>query len=828
MKNKFLFNLNFLYFFILFFLFLNYTIPNLEPRYENQNLEIENYKSCSMNVRQVKKQTNFEILEVRKTISVVPEISNLNCLGKVINFDRVNKEQLIANVAVSFRFSSFVENVSFIIFLIIPGFIKKNNILYFTNSIFTLVVFNTIFMINNSLNLILIKIALILFTYLGLNSLNDYSKEIKRIKFRTDINSLRAIAVLSVIFYHAKLLNFSGGWLGVDIFFVISGYLISNIIFSEIFNHNFSFTKFYERRIKRIFPALYFMLVVTFPLAYIFLTPKGMVEYLNTMKYSLIFLSNNYLKDVNLYTAEPNKFSPLLHTWSLSVEEQYYLIFPIFIYLIYKYKKSNKYLLLAFFISIGINLLNFKHTLIFYLIPFRVWELLLGVIIMILNSKKTFFTSKYFELLGLTLIFFSVLFFDDSYINYLAPKILCLSGVFFLLINLNENRYLDKLSKFYYFNLIGLISYSLYLYHQPIYAFLRIYLYRNNYKFTYLYHVLSLSLIFIFSLCSYLFVERVFIKSFSIQKKIILALTGTLTLVIIYFGTVDLGYANRFADIPEKVKKYSIITQLYPGDGSLDDWSGYDCNSFPIAGYETIYENNIIGPCQYKKNGALNNFLLIGDSHANTLSVAITYYGEKFSDDFNFIPIHGTIGRCLLSAQNDVIDYRYDCTDAFFNSFLQNLKTNDVVAIIGRFPVWVGQIGNEQIQCSENCDHLLVLEKRLNLIASRVKKFIIIYPVPTHSYNIAESYFFRKNTWGTQVTSDYQKWRDISLASYSFLDNLQISNSEKIFTESLFCSEELNSCIASTQDTLYYADTNHLTIEGNILIVNELIKLVNE
>ena len=100
--------------------------------------------------------------------------------------------------------------------------------------------------------------------------------------------------------------------------------------------------------------------------------------------------------------------------------------------------------------------------------------------------------------------------------------------------------------------------------------------------------------------------------------------------------------------------------------------------------------------------------------------------------------------------------------------------------------------------------------------------------VPTHPYNVAESYLFRKNIWGNVVTSDYKTWREESLNSYQFLDNLNLPNSDNIITESLFCNAETNTCIASTKDTLYYADSNHLTIEGNEIIIKELIKLVNK
>tara|TARA_B100001996_G_scaffold101893_1_gene76436 strand:+ start:1477 stop:2013 length:537 start_codon:yes stop_codon:yes gene_type:complete len=170
-------------------------------------------------------------------------------------------------------------------------------------------------------------------------------KNIKRISFRSDINGLRAVAVLSVIFYHADFNFFKGGWLGVDIFFVISGYLISNIIISELNRGKFSFKRFYIRRIRRILPALFSTLLFTIPFAYWLLSPKAMVEYLQSMFASLFFYANYYFQNLDFYNADPTKYMPLLHTWSLAIEEQYYLLFPLLAYSIYKYGK--KYFLVS-------------------------------------------------------------------------------------------------------------------------------------------------------------------------------------------------------------------------------------------------------------------------------------------------------------------------------------------------------------------------------------------------------------------------------------------------------------------------------------------------
>ena len=156
------------------------------------------------------------------------------------------------------------------------------------------------------------------------------------IKYRPEIDGLRAIAVGSVILYHAQIYFldkqfFPGGFIGVDIFFVISGYLITSIIFKELlYTDNFSYMKFYERRIRRILPVLLFVMMVSIPFAWVYLLPDSFIDYSKSILSSLGFISNIYFWfSSQAYGAESNILNPFLHTWSLSVEEQYYILFPI-------------------------------------------------------------------------------------------------------------------------------------------------------------------------------------------------------------------------------------------------------------------------------------------------------------------------------------------------------------------------------------------------------------------------------------------------------------------------------------------------------------------
>ena len=213
-----------------------------------------------------------------------------------------------------------------------------------------------------------------------------------KIDYRPEIDGLRAIAVAAVIIYHAEILIqgsqfFKGGYFGVDIFFVISGYLISSIIFRELNQtKTFSFKYFYERRIRRIIPVLIFVIITSIPLAWFILSPIELVNFCKSILYTLGFSSNLFFHfSGQEYAALSGLYKPFLHTWSLSVEEQYYAIFPIIILIIFKFYNNFliNFLFLIFFGSLllsEIGSTNFS-SLNFYILPTRMWEILVGTFI---------------------------------------------------------------------------------------------------------------------------------------------------------------------------------------------------------------------------------------------------------------------------------------------------------------------------------------------------------------------------------------------------------------------------------------------------------------
>jgi peptidoglycan/LPS O-acetylase OafA/YrhL len=200
--------------------------------------------------------------------------------------------------------------------------------------------------------------------------------------YRKEIDGLRALAVLPVILFHAGFELFSGGFIGVDVFFVISGYLITTIILAELEQGKFSLINFYERRARRILPALFLVMFVCIPFAWFWLLPSDMKDFSQSLVAVSFFASNILFWRESGYFDAAAELKPLLHTWSLAVEEQYYVLFPLFLMLFWKLGKRWILLTLGLAFLASLALAQWaayaKPSAAFYLLPTRGWELLIG------------------------------------------------------------------------------------------------------------------------------------------------------------------------------------------------------------------------------------------------------------------------------------------------------------------------------------------------------------------------------------------------------------------------------------------------------------------
>ncbi|MCE2929322.1 MAG: acyltransferase, partial [Candidatus Caenarcaniphilales bacterium] len=382
------------------------------------------------------------------------------------------------------------------------------------------------------------------------------------VKYRPDIDGIRAIAILSVLLFHLKL-GFSGGFVGVDVFFVISGYLITKLIVKDLDSNKFDLRTFWSRRIKRIMPAAFVVILTTLVAGFFIMLPNDFERLASSVIFQQFAISNYYFWEHVKYFDGSADTIPTLHTWSLAVEEQFYLLYPLLLLAISKIRAKLKITILAVIALISIILcqsyLASNPTQAFYVQSGRSWELILGGITALLIPKDFAF-NKILSLLGLLMILFSVFSYNSLTpfpgISALVP---CLGTALLIYSNSSPNQgFTYKLLSSKTMVNIGLISYSLYLWHWPIIAYSR-YIFGDQLTTSHLIMIFLAS--FGLAIFSYKYIEqpiRNLPKEFS--KRKIFAYAALSMLVIISISLIiktSHGLKFRF-----KQKELAIVEQL--------------------------------------------------------------------------------------------------------------------------------------------------------------------------------------------------------------------------------------------------------------------------
>jgi peptidoglycan/LPS O-acetylase OafA/YrhL len=428
--------------------------------------------------------------------------------------------------------------------------------------------------------------------------------------YRPDIDGLRAIAILLVLFFHAGFPIFSGGYIGVDVFFVLSGFLITSLIDIEIKEKRFSFKNFYLRRIRRIIPVLVFiMIIITIPACFI-LFANNLEAYSRTLIYTLL-CSNNFHIYVNSgdYFAENSDLIPFLHTWSLSVEEQFYFFLPPFLLLLHKKFNLQKRLLIITTVCISGLIFSIYQTysnpkMAYFLLPSRLFELTIGSCLAMywnqlpdLNRVK----NNILSLFGLALIIIPAFTLNKSSLfpglNAFWP---CFGTAILIFTGKTEQNkgIINRLIQNKLMVGIGLISYSLYLWHWPIFVLLK----HLEINFDGTIRIATITIIFILSYLSWRFVEQPFRTSikFDFKKTILVIFLPSLISIFIIYGILDTkdGFPERF----------SGLTEFNPK------------KNYPNKTRKQCFDKFLIGNCDDCYLGVKKDTLdglLIGDSFAN-------------------------------------------------------------------------------------------------------------------------------------------------------------------------------------------------------------------
>jgi len=658
-----------------------------------------------------------------------------------------------------------------------------------------------------------------------------------KLVYRPEIDGLRAIAVGAVILYHAQITIFDhqffrGGFIGVDIFFVISGYLITSIILKELVTTgSFSFKHFYERRIRRLLPVLLFIVLISLPFAWVYLLPSNFIDFSKSILYSLGFSSNFYFHySGQIYGSEDGLLKPFLHTWSLSVEEQYYIIFPVV--LLVTFKHFRKYLIhiliLGFIVSLGLAEWTSRNypSASFYFFHTRMWELLAGSMMAYFETTKGHRRqNKTLTLIlpttGLILIGHSILFFNDQMFH---PSLYTLSpiiGVCLIIWFSHKDELITKILSTKLFVGIGLISYSLYLWHYPIFAFSRIdgFYYNNSNK-------LFLGVIIIFlSIITYYFIEQPFRKK--LIKKNLINIILFFICILLFFNLIAVqkkGFENR---VPEVLKDKLIINPW----NLLENDDGKICYNYVEGCVLNIDLNKKV--------------FMIGDSHMATLSFDLN--NRLIEKNYQFNTYFGCIyfpGFDFVKLKTKKISGHCDSKHLLKLKEKLSLLNNEVVIFGGRFPLHLSSYrfnnkegGVEGFEWDEgyisvgNYKDIESSFKNEVLKISKYNKIILIYPIPENGWkNLLQTIFKKENNIFTKktksnniYTTSYKVYLDRTKSTFELFDSIKSDNIHRVYPHKLFCDKMIkNRCLINDKNNLFYVDDNHPSLKGAEMI-NDLI-----
>ncbi len=494
--------------------------------------------------------------------------------------------------------------------------------------------------------------------------------------YRPEIDGLRAVAVLPVILFHSGWTLFSGGYVGVDIFFVISGYLITTILLRDKLDKTFSISKFYMRRARRILPLLFAVMTVCIPAAWFLMLPWELNNFSQSLVSTTLFTSNILFWQEMGYFQMGTELKPLLHTWSLAIEEQFYLFFP-FVFIFFGYVKRTRLLLAIIPICLLSLLVSewgsvYHPTANFWLIPSRIWELLMGAICAIILSKWELKENNIIALLGMVFIVISIVLFNEITRWPSLYTLLPVVGSSMVILFAGKYTYVSRLLSIRLLVGIGLLSYSAYLWHQPLFAFGK--LYSEIYSIEFLMPIM-MAIILPLSYLSWQVIEKPFRSPMSVLYNPRICVP---VLVIWGLCIIGLGFAGIVTNGGEK--RYSGHDR-YLASLDEDQYVRYvteNFNNLKLADYG---------------DQSLKNILVIGDSYSQDVVNAM--YESGLSDNFNISTFH-IWPQCnnLYFNRNDtdgINDPEVNCLPetVWDNLKLQDLiQTSDLVLWAAHWKLW--------------------------------------------------------------------------------------------------------------------------------------------
>lgn len=631
--------------------------------------------------------------------------------------------------------------------------------------------------------------------------------------YRPDIDGLRAIAVLGVIIYHFDILFYSkkvfpGGFVGVDIFFVISGFLITRIISNKIKTNSFSVLEFYVKRIRRIVPLLFFIIMISILFFYPLLYNHSFEEYIKSLISAVLFSSNLFFYLQDSYWAESSSLKPFLHTWSLGLEEQFYIFYPLFLMYLYKNNFDKIKVLFSLAIISFLAILSFEFIdkeAIFYLIFFRIWEFIIGgSIIFINNCKSNRLMNEFFSSLGLLFILISFLFFYPKEANY-YKLILPVVGTYFILFFHSEDTLTYRFLSNKVFVFIGLISYSMYLWHQPIIVYFRL---ESLETLTFVNKIYIFIFIFILSYFSWKFIEQPFRNKYKFSNYVIVKFYILVTIIILIILFLLLNYKSSLNEKSFLASQESVLM----------------INNKPCR----------VGPCDAGDLNGNIKIAVVGDSHSSMLMSPMNDYLKNKGMVATYFTVRLDLTDEYEDAIRNIVDDKFDTIIISFNYILRT--KNNYLDFSSPSNISVGRDsgGEKTIQEQESSMERII--ENIKKLSKSTKYLVLIHQVPESGWHnvlmqmnkLINDRINSSNYNPTIPLYEYLKnpislYEDrVKLVEY-YLNNFQEDNVIHIKPYGLFCNSFIeNYCILANNENILYWDTNHLNYEGAKILVNKL------
>ena len=656
-------------------------------------------------------------------------------------------------------------------------------------------------------------------------------------EYRPEVDGLRAVAIVPVLLFHAGLSAFAGGFFGVDVFFVISGYLITAQLASSEKSGFALLGNFYHRRIRRLFPAIAIVSLVTAVIAYLIMTPSQLRPLFSSFTSTQVFLQNIYLWQNSGYWDQSLETSPLMHTWSLAVEEQFYLIFPLLF--VAKSMRNAKSVLIG--VAITIFVLSFFGALIrfgtsstgaFFLLPYRAWELMAGAIVALYQLKgKQFFktkpnVSRLISNFGMAMIIIAIILGDKSTRHPGLLTLLPVVGTALLIAFGREPSLTSRLLSNKLLVAIGKLSYGLYLWHFPILALWRVD------KGTELNGIETTAAMVLTFACSYLmwkFAETPFRDRVRTSNKYVAFVATTGFVALVSIGVV--GQNTVFGK--KSNSELALLEAQARIPTELDNWIEIDFES-PISG-------GSMGVTE--RSSPMGDVVLLGDSHAGALK-------DSLSAELERLNLSGVafIRAGCPPVSNVIMDppEKFNCTD--FNQIIDIVLKDTFVTDVILFSRWTFYVEgtrytnykgyredgyeikftapNKKFTSDE--ERISYLGDQIKLTVDRLestgKKVHLIHPLPELGWDpisYAKRFIDQGISWHQKLDIPFSDHLERSRRAVEQLDRAASPTTSKLNPADIFCDQQItNWCVASLDNTLYYGDNDHLNENGNKILAS--------